>query len=151
MNSKDLLNKLKKALPGVKFIAGDNFVWSSSNKTVTYKDLNSNQSIWALIHESAHAKLGHKNYASDQHLLKMELEAWQEAKKMAKSLNVTIDPDHIENCLDTYRDWLHNRASCPNCNVVSGQVHSNTYQCFNCQTSWKVPISPLKRIQKVQI
>ncbi len=93
---------------------------------------------WSILHELAHAKLNHNNYYSDFELVKLELDAWQEAKEIAKNYGIKIDSEHIEDCLDTYRDWLHQRATCPTCQTVSTQRDPNTYQCFNCRTSWHV-------------
>lgn len=148
-NINSVLQELKSLQPDITFVPGNNFVWSSSNKSITYINNDSPESIWALIHETAHAKLGHTSYNSDQHLLKMEVEAWHEAKALASKLDVQIDSDHIEDCLDTYRDWLHQRSSCPSCNVVTLQNNNRTYKCFNCHKSWSMPESPLCKIIKI--
>lgn len=146
----NVLSVLKTQYPNVNFVKGNKFAWSPSNKTVTYHITNTNdtQSAWALIHEVAHASLNHIDYKSDVDLLRHEVAAWQEAKTMAIDLGVPIDEDHIQDCLDTYRDWLHKRATCPSCNVVGLQRSDGTYGCFNCQTSWKVPSSPLCRVSR---
>lgn len=146
-----LLLQIKQRFPRLNFVAGDDFVWSSRHQTVTYKYGDNPENQWALIHETAHASLGHSNYQTDQHLLVMELEAWKEAKIIAKSLKVTIDQDHIEDCLDTYRDWLHKRSTCPQCDVVGSQNSARHYKCFNCQCTWQVPSSPLCKINKKRI
>jgi predicted RNA-binding Zn-ribbon protein involved in translation (DUF1610 family) len=49
-----------------------------------------------------------------------------------------LNPDHIQDCLDTYRDWLHRRSRCPTCGMHVLQDKSNSYKCFNCGTSWQV-------------
>lgn len=133
------------------FVLGQSFVWSSSTNTITYKNISTEQDLWALIHEVAHAVLGHKNYASDYQLIMMEMEAWAEAKKLARKYGTKIDEDHIQNCLDTYRDWLHNRSTCPTCQVVGGQADDQSYKCFNCHTSWRVPDNPVKKIKKTPL
>lgn len=151
MNSiEKLLPVLKKDFPVVAFSAGDSFVWSPTKQLITYttSQPNNDHGVWALIHEVAHYQLGHNSYGTDFNLLQLETSAWSQAEKTAKNYNITIDPDHIQDCLDTYRDWLHKRAKCPTCSVVSMQRKDKKYQCFNCNTAWSVPKSPLCKIKK---
>jgi hypothetical protein len=149
----NVLSHLKKEYPNLTFKQGDLFAWSPKNATVTYtlEYTDETHAIWALIHEVAHASLAHKHYKNDIDLLRHEVSAWNAAKRIAKSLDITIQDDHIEDCLDTYRDWLHKRATCPHCSVVSLQQDDGTYSCFNCQTVWKVPVSPLCRVSRTVI
>ena len=104
--------------------------------------------VWALLHEIAHAQLEHKKYGTDFSLLKLETQAWSLAKQISIRYNVTIDEDYVQDCLDTYRDWLHKRAKCPTCGVVSLQRKDLIYQCFNCSTNWQVPRSPLCQVSR---
>ena len=151
MNSiHNILPIIEKDYPNIKFKAGEIFLWSPKSQTITYTthQTNAEHGVWALIHELAHAELEHNNYKSDFDLLKLESEAWKHAKQIAKRYQVNIDNDHIQDCLDTYRDWLHRRATCPNCSVVSLQRNDRVYQCFNCSTTWKEPSSPLCRVTR---
>jgi replication factor C subunit 3/5 len=52
--------------------------------------------------------------------------------------DINIDDDHIQNCLDTYRNWLHLRSTCPECGIRTLQTDKYTYRCHNCHTIWKV-------------
>ncbi len=149
MNSLNkVLSYLSFKYKNINFVEGDDFIWSSKNKTVTYKKANTPQNTWALIHEAAHAALGHTDYRSDHQLLILELQAWQKAKALAKEMSVEINQDHIEDCLDTYRNWISQRAACPNCQVVSSQSQDCIYDCFNCRCKWAVPNSPTHKLQK---
>ncbi len=135
-----LINKLEKDFPTIKFKAGKEFCWSPETNEVIYKPKAfSQESSWSLLHETGHAILNHKTYQADVALLRLEVEAWTEAKALAKRYDITIGEDHIEDCLDTYRDWLYKRSICPNCNnkclQESDYIH---YRCFNCHTVWKV-------------
>lgn len=98
--------------------------------------------VWSLLHETGHALLDHTSYKADFELLRLEVEAWERAKLLAADLDVAIDEDHIQDCLDTYRDWLFKRSICPQCNTKCLQqgdfVH---YRCFNCHTVWRVSSS----------
>ena len=151
MNSiANLLPQLHKDFPDITFIPGDSFFWSPKERKITYtthQDI-AEHGVWALLHELSHATLGHEHYDTDYELIKLELTAWQHARRIGKKYNVSIDGEHIQDCLDTYRDWLHKRATCPNCNVVSLQRSDNLYQCFNCKTTWSVPRSPLCRVTR---
>lgn len=146
----DILPQLKTDFPHVKFVRGTDFVWSPKNKQITYVVSKSTNEIalWALLHEVAHADLGHEHYEDDFALLQKEVAAWERAKVLAQGYDIVIGSNHIEDCLDTYRDWLHARAKCPACGVVSLQRRDGLYQCFNCKTTWKVPRSQLCRVSR---
>lgn len=129
-------------LPGITFIAGDSLHWSPENQTITFRASSSDpENLWGLIHECGHAKLQHESYASDMELLQLEVAAWDEAERLAVSIDENIDTEHIQDCLDTYRDWLHQRSTCPRCGVVTFQENPNTYHCFNCNKAWIVSSS----------
>ena len=138
------ITKLKKIYPELKFKPGNQFCWSPETNEIIYKKnpVYDENDSWSLLHESGHALLKHKNYHSDFELLKLEVEAWSKAKEIAKKFSIVIDNDHIEDCLDTYREWLYKRSICPNCTAKCLQqgdfVH---YRCFNCHTTWKVSSS----------
>lgn len=136
-----LIPLLKKRLPGVQFIPGDAFFWSPADSKVVYHPGSAQTDVWSLLHESAHALLGHTDYQQDIDLLLLEVEAWQTAKKIAEELGITIDENHIQDCLDTYRDWLHQRSTCPRCSTVSLQINNQRYSCHNCSATWHVSSS----------
>ncbi len=136
---KTLLGQLKKAYPDITFSEDTVFSWSSQQQTVYYvAQAESTRSVWSLLHELGHATLQHTNYENDFALLQMEVAAWERAKQLAQEFGHIIDEDHIQDCLDTYRDWLHQRSTCPTCGNVSLQQDARTYQCFNCGGEWTV-------------
>jgi hypothetical protein len=120
----DLVSKLALDFKDIHFNPGDQFCWSPENNEVTYKEnTNSQESIWSLLHEASHGVV----------------EAWSKAKSLAKKYTIEIGEEHIEDCLDTYRDWLYKRSICPTCNTKCLQQENYTlYRCFNCHTTWKV-------------
>lgn len=142
-----LLKTLRTDYPKVKFAPGETFSWSSRKQTVHYPvDVtDSLNAIWSLLHEMGHALLGHTTYQSDFELVKLEAAAWDKAAKLGKKYGHKIDVDHIQDCLDTYRDWLHQRSACPTCTITSLQINMNTYCCYNCNTQWRVSRSKLCR------
>lgn len=134
-----LLEKLQAMLPDVTFEAGTSFCWSPEQKRISYAMRKEDVSCeWALLHEAAHGLLGHQTYSSDFELLTMEVAAWKHAAALGQTLGITIDEEHIQDCLDTYRDWLHRRSTCPTCGSVSLQRSPEQYACHNCPTSWRV-------------
>lgn len=133
------IEKIKADYPQFKFKAGSQEHWSPKTQTITYEQTNTAEGLkYGLLHELAHALLGHSSYHSDFELLKLESHAWQMAAKIGKKYGVKVDEDHIQNCLDTYRDWLHRRSKCPTCAVHVMQTNATTYKCFNCGAGWKV-------------
>lgn len=136
---KSFISKLRKDFPEFTFEPGKQDHWSPKANTITYKSSASLEEIqYGLLHELAHAQLGHINYRSDFELIKLESSAWELAAKIGKKYGVKISQGHIQDCLDTYRDWLHARSRCPTCGVHVLQKDPYHYHCFNCHTEWKV-------------
>jgi hypothetical protein len=135
-----MINDLKKILPDIEFIVGDKFFWSPGQKRITYlPEQLENDGRWALLHESGHALLNHHSYSNDYELIRMEVDAWEKAKEIALSLKLEINEDHIQECLDSYRDWLSRRSICPSCGIKALQEdQSSAYYCFNCHSCWQV-------------
>lgn len=154
-----LAKKLSAAYPHIKFIPSDSFYWSPETNEVFYDDTKYDQqsSIWSLLHETSHALLGHTTYKADLELLHLEVAAWNHALMLAKDYDVAIDDDYVQDCLDTYRDWLYRRSLCPGCGAQCLQMDAtNFYRCFNCHTHWHVSPSrfcrPYRRSQsKAQV
>jgi len=132
------VRKLQKAYPDITFELSDNFCWHSSSKVVTYYITGKESDIWSTLHEVGHGLLGHTDYESDTDLIQKELAAWDKALQLAKLLKVAIDQDHVEDCLDSYRDWAHRRSSCPVCSLQGIQKPSGSYYCLNCAHVWVV-------------
>jgi hypothetical protein len=152
---KKLLERLQADYPGIRFTRGEAFFWSPKDKSVTYASVSAQPLIarWSLLHEVSHGILGHMSYKSDFELMELEVAAWHKAQELGKQYDVEIDPEHIQDCLDTYRDWLHRRSTCPTCGTVSLQKDSETYNCFNCRTTWRVSSSrfcrPYRKVARV--
>lgn len=135
-----IIKQIKSLYPTLKFRAAAQFSWSPETGEIVYvRGSSGKNASWSLLHETGHALLGHKNYRSDYELIRLEVAAWDKAKQIGQHLGITIDEDHIQDCLDTYRDWLNKRSICPSCGTQSIQqgelVH---YRCHNCHTVWHV-------------
>src|SRR6266567_285378 len=133
-----LITRLKQDYPKLIFKQSLVASWSPKTKEICYKPSRKVSNSWSVLHEVGHAVLGHNSYGSDIELLQKELEAWNEARNIAKSYGLIIDDSHIENCLDTYRDWLHKRSTCPYCDKHGFQQSRGLYSCLNCEGTWKV-------------
>lgn len=142
-----LLAILKKDFPEVHFVPGELFSWSSRKQTITYPKMqpSAEHAAWSLLHELGHALLGHTTYQTDFELLKLEAAAWDAATKLGQRYQHQIDPNHIQDCLDTYRDWLYQRSACPQCRMTALQRDMHTYCCYNCNSEWRVSRTKLCR------
>lgn len=138
-----LIHKIQVEFPRLRFTAAKQFYWSPESSEIFYNtDARGKQATWSLLHETGHALLGHTSYMADFELVRLEVAAWERAQQLAQHLGLKIDEDHIQDCLDTYRDWLYKRSICPTCTTKCLQqgdfVH---YRCFNCHTTWRVTAS----------
>ena len=134
-----LINNILTIYPNYSFREGAICTWSATDQIITYRPLNSPVDTWDLLHEIAHAELKHIDYHFDVELIQQESEAWDYAVRVVgPRLGQSIENDHLEDSLDTYRLWLHERSRCPNCNQNGFQTTQNTYRCPNCRCSWRV-------------
>ena len=131
-----LIGRLEADFPAIRFAAGNNFKWSAKARTITYKSDGAH--VLFLLHELAHAQLGHADFALDVELLAQERDAWQLVRsKLSPAYNVPFSEGAAEQALDTYRDWLDARSRCPACGLSSLQTKTSTYTCVNCRCSWR--------------
>lgn len=135
-----LLDQLRTRFPALTFREGSTFCWSPKSKEIIYAlSSSSDTAVWSLLHETSHALLSHTSYKTDFQLLSLELEAWERAKELAYDFAMEINEDHIQDCLDSYRDWIYARSVCPECgNKSLQQANLKQYKCFNCHAVWHV-------------
>ncbi len=87
-----------------------------------------------LLHELSHVLLGHNDFKFDVELVHKERVAWQYAKDtLAPRYGQIITDDEIEDAMDSYREWLHKRSLCPECDTSSLQTKTGTYKCLACE------------------
>jgi hypothetical protein len=147
----NIINEISSSYPGVTFVKSDGFKWDAKSKQVHYAPLSSESDIWSLFHELGHMLLDHADYNYDFELLKMEVLAWQKAKLVAKDYGVNISQEHIEKCIDSYRDWLHERSKCRQCEQTGLEKNPGIYSCFNCGFTWKVTPARFCRVYRKKI
>lgn len=148
----NLLDKCKKLVPSIEFEEAGSFYWSPKNRVIYINSsgLKNEDGQWALVHEVSHAILDHQAYLTDAGLLMLEVEAWEKARVLGSKLGLNIGEDHIQDCLNTYRDWLYARSTCPTCTLNSLQIDPTTYLCLNCSTRWSVSKSRFCRPYRMQ-
>lgn len=133
----NLVDTLKRDFPNIGFVSSDRFQWSPEEKTIYFVE-DSENGEWSLLHEGGHMLCGHMNYSNDLGLLRMEVEAWERAQELAVKYGRKIDQEHIDKCLDTYRDWIYKRSICPECSQAGIETTTCNYRCINCRHKWKV-------------
>lgn len=149
-----LVKQLAEAYLHLTFREGASFYWSPETSEVFYvhRAKPKQHDSWSLLHETSHALLQHTSYKADLELLHLEVAAWQHAVELAKNYSIVIDDEYVQDCLDTYRDWLYRRSLCPACgNQCLQSDQTSHYSCFNCHTRWHVSPSrfcrPYRRSQ----
>src|ERR687895_510447 len=93
----DFIALVSEDYPNLTFLEGAHDHWSPRNLTITYKsDVPVRERKYSVLHELAHAQLGHANYHNDFELLKLESLAWQLAAKIGKKYGVKISDAHVQ-------------------------------------------------------
>ncbi|TAK88891.1 hypothetical protein EPO04_02120 [Patescibacteria group bacterium] len=126
--------------PQFEFVAGSIFVWSPQYQAIMYdrKRIRSNEGRLALLHEISHAVLGHRIYKYDIELIAMEVDAWEKTRELAQKYQVTVDEEHIAECIASYDHWITKRSTCPDCDSFCLQQARDQYRCFACGAVWEV-------------
>lgn len=151
----ELVTLIRNDYPDLSLVEAPQFSWHAGHNVVSFKSScpGGQKDTWALLHELGHALLSHSAYHYDFELLKLEAAAWAKSHEIALKYGIDIDDDYVQDCLDTYRDWLHLRATCPKCLTRSLQITPERYSCFNCQAEWSVSRNRFcrpYRLQKVE-
>ena len=145
-----LASKLQTDYPQFLFIKASRFLWSPSEKTIFYTDKNNDNCIF-LLHELSHGLLDHADYSHDIELIAMESKAWDKVTELANKYKVTINEKSIQLTLDTYRDWLHSRSTCPNCKATGVQNGKKSYYCLACNHEWRVNEARICALRRYKI
>ncbi len=130
MNFQTLTRQLKRDYPNLRFIDGRKFMFRPS-RTIILGPAEPFAEL-LVLHELSHALCGHRSFNMDVERLKMEAEAWEKARELAKSYDIEINEELIQQELDTYRDWLHQKSRCPRCGLTRFQTPDSRYYCPRC-------------------
>ena len=133
-----LIHKLQADYPLFRIESSDSFLWSSKHQTI-YIDTDADHCKEFTLHELSHALLNHRGYKADIDLVKLERDAWEYARAhLAPRYGYSIDEELIQDNLETYREWLHARSKCPECEAIGLQTKSRHYRCLACSHIWRV-------------
>ncbi len=116
------------------------FAYDAAAEIINYDEgrLDCSVGQLCLLHETAHALLGHLNYSCDLELYLMEIAAWQKTIRLARRFEVPIDQAYIDDCLASYEIWLSQRATCPDCGNFCLNKTEISFACFVCGCAWRV-------------
>ena len=138
---KSILRQIEADFPQFNFELNDNFSWQPKTQTITHPAIKNRDDTAQLLHELSYGLLEHSTYNRDIQLIDMERDAWKHTvKNLAPkySINLSLSDEIIQDALDSYRNWLHDRSVCPNCNAVGFEHAKSLYRCINCQSEWQV-------------
>ncbi len=140
LNKPSWFKQLQLRYRQVTFVPGDSFRWAAAERTLYFdpRALQTEEGSYDLLHELGHALLGHASYTYDVTLVQMEAEAWQQASLLAEESGMQLSEPYAQASLETYRDWLAKRSTCPTCASTGIQKNKRTYQCINCRCAWRV-------------
>lgn len=127
----ELLQRLKADFPEFRFVDGSKFAFRPP-KTIVLGPPEPFSELLTL-HEVSHAILKHKTFRMDVERLRMESEAWEKSRELASKYDIEVNEDLIQDELDTYRDWLHNKSKCKSCGLTRYQTPDGIYHCPRCE------------------
>lgn len=137
-STKPLIERLQADYPSITFHVSDHFEWQPTERSILYDPTDAHFAP-RILHEVSHAELEHSSYARDIELLAMERDAWQRAKvDLAPKYDIAVTADAVQYDMDTYRDWLHARSTCPACNSNGLELKKHSYRCISCAHTWRV-------------
>jgi hypothetical protein len=146
-----LINRLTKDNPAISIRGDERFYWQPETLTVHYDLSETEHFNEYILHEMSHAQLSHQNSYSDIGLLRMEVDAWENAKVLALRYSIEISDEIVQNSLNTYRSWLYKRSLCPKCKSNGIQIHADIYCCTDCYSEWQVGNNVFSRCYRKNI
>lgn len=134
-----LVETLRADYPAIRFMSADDYYWSAAERTVYVADQENTIDEAVVLHELAHGLLDHHAFSRDIELVKMEREAWELVRtELGPRYKITVTDEAVEDMIDTYRDWLHARSTCPTCSMTGVQTDEFAYHCVGCGHDWRV-------------
>lgn len=135
---KNLVAKLRTDYPALVIQSGERVKFTPPNKLFYTADT----APLELLHELGHYLIKQNTYTSDIELVRIESEAWSEARRLCAKYKVNWDDDFAQDHLDTYRNWLHVASLCRSCNLAGYQDSTGLYHCALCGATWPSHIAP---------
>lgn len=129
------LDAIKRDYPEFTFRPGSKFLFRPK-KSIHYLEADENFRL-LLLHELAHALLGHFSYEKSLERLQIERDAWEKTRELCKKHSIAFDESIAETELDTYRDWVHQKTLCKTCGLTCLEVSPESLYCPFCQKTFK--------------
>lgn len=152
MDNTPLLIRLRQDFPALTFTEGNLFAWHPRQQVIIFNP-SAPHAHEQLLHEVGHAALQHREYQRDIGLIDLERAAWEYAvDHLAPRYNIALsmDDDVVQDSLDTYRQWLHARSICPECNATGLQSHAKEYRCLHCGQRWRANNATHCRLRRLR-
>ena len=132
------------------FKLNDSYRWNPETRTINYakRSVSEPKDASAFLHELSHGILEHQDFEYDVDLLRMEMQAWELAARLAAEHCIEFHKDYSQACLESYRVWIAERSTCPECDQTTLESAPQSHYCFNCSTSWKVSKQQMCQIQR---
>ena len=134
-SNQEFLKNLKTEYLEFSFKPGPKFLFRP-RKTIYYLEEDSNFRL-LLLHELAHALLGHFSYETSLERLEIERDAWEKTGKLCKTYSIPYLEEFAEEELDTYRNWTHQKTLCKNCGLTCIEIDLRHLYCPFCQKTYK--------------
>ena len=131
------LSSLEETYPDFTFRPGHKFLFRPP-KSIYYLESDENFRL-LLLHELAHALLGHFSFSRSLERLQIERDAWEKTRELCNLHSVPFDEALAEAELDTYRDWVHQKTLCKTCGLTCLEVNSESLFCPFCQKTFPRP------------
>lgn len=139
-----LIKKLANDFPELTIAKGSRFQFSPPNH-IFYPPKSpypNAKNKLLLLHELGHYLIRLNDYSTDIELIEIEALAWQKARELCLGYKISFDEDFAEDCLDSYRNYLHYSSLCKNCQLAGYQDDSGTYHCPLCGNNWRNQKTP---------
>ena len=130
MLDQELVGRLKRDFPKVRFVTGRRFEFRPPRTVVIGPDEVHAEML--LLHELGHALTERYTFETEVERIRIEAEAWEKARQLATQYGVLFDEETAQDELDTYRDWLHQKSRCPKCGLTRFQVAGGGFYCPRC-------------------
>ena len=128
------LAALQSAYPDFTFKPGRKFLFRPK-RTIYYLEDDTNFRF-LILHELAHALLGHFSYNTSLERLKLERDAWKRTRELCATHKVPFSEELAELELNTYRDWHHQKTLCKTCGASCLELDAKSLYCPFCQRTY---------------
>ena len=124
----DLVARLARDFPEINFVLGERIKFRPPRTVV----VEAGGEPGLLLHEVGHALSGRFGFRTEIERLRIEVEAWERARVLGERYGVDLDEDLVQDELDSYREWLHQKSRCPDCGLTRFQTPDGVWHCPKC-------------------